>query len=167
MSVDWDPGRAPEDAIRKIRGPLLFAWPVRRFLEGGALVIQGHAREGAPVDTGRLRGSIGYQIDRRTIPTYAKVGTNVAYARYMEYGTGALSDKPETVAGWKFPTGAELDTWARRHGFAQGSHVADIIRWKGGLAPRRYLRNAFEKSKSDIQKLLRNMAAEIEKAWAQ
>lgn len=166
MSIDWVQG-SPDELRRKLTNGQLFARPARQFLEASALVIEGYARENAPVDTGRLRGSIAYSIDSSPTPLYAKVGTNVAYAPYMEYGTGQLSDNPSAVAGWQFPKGPELDVWAKRHGFEKGAHVADIIRWKGGLEPRRYLRRAMETSKSAVRRLLKTMAAEIERIWRQ
>lgn len=59
----------------------------------GALVrlgvrVQNAARELCPVDTGRLRSSVnssGLQRDGRG--PYVEVGTNVEYARYVEFGT--------------------------------------------------------------------------------
>jgi HK97 gp10 family phage protein len=48
------------------------------------LVVEGQAKQLAPVDTGRLAGSISTeQIDKNQV----EVGTNVSYAPYMEFGT--------------------------------------------------------------------------------
>lgn len=165
MSIDWING-SPDEFARKLRDPGLLQGPVRRFLESAALVVQGHAREASPVDTGRLRQSITYHLDASPMPLYAKVGSNVQYAPFMEYGTGALSDKPAAVSGWQFPDGPELDVWARRHGFDSGKTVASIIRWKGGLTPRRYLRQGMAAAKREVKQLLRGLAIEIERMWS-
>lgn len=42
-----------------------------------------HAKEGCPVDTGRLRNSITHQEDEQA--TY--IGTNVEYAPFVEFGS--------------------------------------------------------------------------------
>jgi len=49
--------------------------------------IEREAKDRAPVDTGRLRASITTDlIEKRGIPM-VKVGTNVEYAPYVEFGT--------------------------------------------------------------------------------
>jgi phage gpG-like protein len=50
----------------------------------GALDIEREAKELCPVDSGRLRSSITHEI----LADSAKVGTNVEYAPYVEFGTG-------------------------------------------------------------------------------
>ena len=48
----------------------------------------------SPIKTGRLRTSITHQIKRTAInESIAKVGTNVKYARRMEYGFDNKTDK--------------------------------------------------------------------------
>ena len=42
----------------------------------------------SPVDTGRLRASITPEIDTSVVPLWAKVGTMVNYASFVEYGKG-------------------------------------------------------------------------------
>jgi len=42
----------------------------------------------APVDTGRLRGSISHMEGRDGSTYWAQIGTNLEYAPYVEYGTG-------------------------------------------------------------------------------
>ncbi len=165
MTIEFLNG-SPE-ALRKKLNPQLFAEPARRFLLRAALYLQGEARGNAPVDTGRLRSSIAYEIDSSPMPLFAEVGSAVGYARFMEYGTGALSDNPGAVGDWGFPSGDDLNTWARRHGFASGAQVASIIRRNGGLRPRRYLRAAFEHAREQIAGFLAAMAREIEQRWAQ
>ncbi|ALW89622.1 HK97 gp10 family phage protein [Deinococcus actinosclerus] len=49
-----------------------------------ALEIRNLAVRYAPVDTGRLRQSIGL---KQIGPGHWRVGTNVAYALYVEFGT--------------------------------------------------------------------------------
>ena len=56
---------------------------VRALMKSGALV-ENDAKQGAPVDTGRLRNSIHHEMeDDDTVD----IGTDVEYAIYQELGT--------------------------------------------------------------------------------
>ena len=59
-----------------------------------AFKIEGTAKRKAPVDTGRLRGSITTDLDLGGINPSAEIGTNVEYAEYVEYGTYKMAAKP-------------------------------------------------------------------------
>jgi HK97 gp10 family phage protein len=50
-----------------------------------AVMIEAEAKRLCPVDTGRLRASITYEIDETRL--IARVGTNVIYAIFVEMGT--------------------------------------------------------------------------------
>ena len=54
----------------------------KRGLESIGLTAEGHAKKETPVDTGRLRNSIGHATDDEA----AYIGTNVEYAPYVELG---------------------------------------------------------------------------------
>ena len=51
-----------------------------------------HAKEMCPVDTGRLRNSITYEVKSDEGAVY--IGTNVEYGQYVELGTSRMSPKP-------------------------------------------------------------------------
>ena len=53
-----------------------------RGLEAIGLTAEGHAKKETPVDTGRLRNSIGHEVADKA----AYIGTNVEYAPYIELG---------------------------------------------------------------------------------
>jgi HK97 gp10 family phage protein len=59
---------------------------ILRLIRG---LIEGDAKKLAPVDGGRLRGSITGDNDNKT----AIIGTNVDYAAYQELGTGIHATK--------------------------------------------------------------------------
>ncbi len=145
----------------------LVAGPVRAFMSRAAMYVEGKAKEKAPVDTGRLRSSITHEVDGETVPQWAKVGTNLSYAPYMEYGTGLLTDG-EGGGGRHWPPGDALNQWAARHGFGEnaGGFVASIIGKRGGLKPLRYLRGAMEESESAIQSLLKTCSDAIGRLWS-
>lgn len=135
------------------------------------LDLSSKAKEGAPVDTGLLRSRITYERDRSPFPTWVKVGTMGAqvpnYAAWMEYGTGLLNDHPS----WpkkrvKMPPVAALTPWASRKGRSRyarpGANAEDVagdVAWaiwkRGGLRPRRYIRNPFEEYKSKYERWIK------------
>ena len=59
------------------------------------LQIQSNARRACPVDTGRLRASIVAEpVTRQGDRLVLKVGTNVSYAAYVEFGTRFMAPQP-------------------------------------------------------------------------
>lgn len=75
------------DAI--IRGP--FA----KDLEKKAIQVESAAKRLAPVDTGRLRGSISHsapKVDGKGL--YILIGSDVEYAIYQEFGTRYMGAQP-------------------------------------------------------------------------
>lgn len=63
---------------------------VKLGLYTGALFVEGSAIRVAPVDTGRLRGSITHRINNYE----ALIGTRVEYAPYVELGTPRMAAQP-------------------------------------------------------------------------
>ena len=63
---------------------------VARALEMIGLLAEGYAAANAPVDTGRLRGSITHGVSDETV----FIGTNVEYAAYVEMGTRYQRPQP-------------------------------------------------------------------------
>lgn len=59
-----------------------------------ALAVQNQAKRLCPVDTGRLRDSITWELGMMNGLPSARVGTNVEYAIYVETGTRYMSAQP-------------------------------------------------------------------------
>lgn len=137
------------DALqRKLVGSRADA-PVKRFLDRGALVIQSGARKKAPVDTGRLRNSIGVEVPSMR---ERRIGPNVDYGEWVETGT-----RPH----WP-PPGA-LATWARRHGMSEYA-----VRRKIGLYGTKaqpFMQPAADEAEAPITALVSVLAAELESAY--
>ena len=57
-------------------------------VEKGALRIVANAKMRCPVDTGYLRNSIHSDVEWEGNVCVGTVGTNVPYAKYLEFGTG-------------------------------------------------------------------------------
>lgn len=60
-------------------------WSLRKGLVHASWTVVRHAKHKVPVDTGRLRASIGYEIDGYD----ASIGTNVEYAEWNEFNNKA------------------------------------------------------------------------------
>jgi len=59
------------------------------------MLVERHAKLNAPVDTGRLRNSIATRLsDSSENNISAEVGTNVQYAKSVEYGTSKMNAQP-------------------------------------------------------------------------
>jgi len=67
--------------------------PVGKDLVRRTLRVERRAKELAPVDTGRLRSSITYEVGEDSRGLVARIGTNVTYAIYLEYGTRRMSPR--------------------------------------------------------------------------
>ena len=63
---------------------------VTKALTEAALIVEGAAKNLSPVDTGNLKGSITHAVGKDD----ARVGTNVEYAPYVEYGTSKMAAQP-------------------------------------------------------------------------
>lgn len=59
-----------------------------------ALRVQRRAKQIAPVDTGRLRSSVEYEVGRDSRGLVARIGTDVTYAVYLEFGTRRMAPRP-------------------------------------------------------------------------
>lgn len=93
-----DPGQGGIDMAMRIEGvkrlerklgdKKLLGVGIRRLLNKASLLLTRRVKEYSPVDTGRLKGSWAHQIEDGIFPTWAKVGTVVEYAIFVEYGGG-------------------------------------------------------------------------------
>jgi HK97 gp10 family phage protein len=68
---------------------MMLAQAIQNGLEESAMRVHARATELSPVDTGRLSQSITYRVDE----TSATVGSNVVYARRIEYGHSKKAPK--------------------------------------------------------------------------
>ncbi len=59
-----------------------------------AIKVENAAKRYVPVDTGRLRSSIGSDLQRDAIGLSAIIGSNVSYAIYVEMGTRYMRARP-------------------------------------------------------------------------
>lgn len=68
--------------------------PIAKDLARRAIQVDRTAKRLCPVDTGRLRSSINWKLGRDHVGLLAIIGTNVAYAPYVEFGTRFMAAQP-------------------------------------------------------------------------
>lgn len=139
--------------------------PFRVFFTRASTAVQNAAVQRTPVDVGRLRSSIATKIDSSPLPQWAVIGTNVDYAKPVEFGTGLLSEAPDSKHSRYFPPPSALNLWARRHGIPSGFLVARAIYQRGGTKPRSFLRAGLKASEKVIQQYLRAVGVAIGRNW--
>lgn len=77
-----------KEKIEKVNGN------VEKAVVKATLKVEADAKKKVPIDTGRLRSSISNKIEKIRDEITGKVGTNVVYAPYIEFGTGRMRPKP-------------------------------------------------------------------------
>jgi len=135
---------------------------VLKVLEDAAHVVEGEAKKKSPINLGALRNSIHIEKIYEGNMREFRVGTNLEYAPYMEFGTGLLADYPSANKKRHAPFSpkaiANLKKWASDKGFEDPDSAAWAtafsIYLRGGLHPKAFLRNGFQKGKAYLLKEL-------------
>lgn len=136
----------------------------RRRMEAAALIIEAGARDKSPVFMGLLRSSWTHQVEALAGEVKGIVGNPVHYAPMQEFGTGLLCDGPGGTGSAHYPPAAALGRWAELHGMAGMEYaIARAIGARGGLEPKRMLRDSLEQNRGaaqdQLEKVLDDVAA--------
>ena len=151
------------DELERKLGPQLVAGPARRFLTKWGIAVAAQAAVRSPRNKGQLAGSMTHEINGSYPSISARAGTNADHAPFMEGGTGLLNDGSVGGGGSRhWPPGNALDGWARTHGFDNGGEVAAAIGRRGGLKPRKMLRNAVDDTVGKVPGYVAAFARDIE-----
>ena len=105
---------------------------VRASVEAACKLMEDEAKRLCPVDTGRLQDSIATTIDDSGKTIIGRVGTDVEYAVFVEYGTG-LRGAASAGAG----EGPYSPTWP-------------------GMPAQPYLRPALDNNRGSVMDLFRS-----------
>jgi hypothetical protein len=151
------------DALKKKLKSSTAAGPARKFLTRSGNEIIAKAKPLTTFNTGTLRRSIDKEVAGDTpIPTFVKVGTNVKYAPFVEFGRGP----------GKMPPREPIEYWYRRKNKAGptqdvASALYAIQRAIGrrGVKARPYLVPGFEQAVPMIQRHVYTFADELEEAY--
>ena len=145
-----------KELLKKLDAENLVGPPLRHAFEGSTELIEGEVklglRGGAGVDTGRLRQGITHEVASDPIPLWGRVGTNVKYAPFVEYGT-----KPHWVGV------RHLQGWARRHHVNPYAVQRKIA--KHGTPARRMFELGWKASERDVEEYFEEAAKAIEERF--
>lgn len=75
-----------------------------KCVRSGVLDIEREAKRLVPVDTGRLRSSITHDVTEKIGEVTGRVGTNVKYGPFVEYGAGQIGRRTAQAQGVYAPT---------------------------------------------------------------
>jgi len=141
-----------DELTGKLNSPFA-AGPARNFLNRGTLLIQRASRDNVHSDRGRLVDSIDREIDTALLPLWGKVGSDLDYAPYVEFGTGP-----------HMPPVAPLEAWAARHGMPGKGYAIALGILHNGTEGQRFLRGGVEDAQSGVNALVPVFAKELEAA---
>jgi HK97 gp10 family phage protein len=115
----------------------------------GALIVERLAKvnitKNRSVATGLLRASITHRLTKKTDEVYAEVGSNIEYARDVEFGTS-----PHQVPA------ADIKKWCKRKGIP--TYMADYVVLKismYGTEPKPFLGPAYRDSVAEIMEMIK------------
>ena len=117
---------------------------VGKFVEDSAKLL-------VAVDTGNLKGSITHKVDELELS--CRIGTNVEYAPYLEFGTGERAENgPGRKGGWFFVSDRpQLAGWLKPLGQTKDGKY---LYFTYGNKPHPFLRPALLQNKGTIKKML-------------
>lgn len=134
-------------------------------------LVEGAAKDLAPVDTGRLRSSIRGKVEERPEGVIGRVGTNVNYAPFVEYGTGLIGRQTAFAKGvsppaWyqhgpqaghfvPFSVAPGLQRWVRRKGLNIAASAGGI-KVSGRAQP--FLQPAYERNMQSVIRIFNSPA---------
>lgn len=89
-----------DQLIAKLSTDVLVTEPMREFFERSTDELKQNIRDLTPQWHGGLRGDIQKEVDSSSPPTWAKVGTNLFYAIFVEMGTQPHWPPIKAIAEW-------------------------------------------------------------------
>ena len=121
-------------------------------LEVSGALIEASAKFLCPVDLGELKGSINHQVDENEL--CVRVGTNVEYAPYVEFGTGEYAENGQgRKGGWFYVTDRPVVAgWLRPLGITKDGKY---LYFTYGSKPQPYLRPALLENKGNIDRIFK------------
>jgi hypothetical protein len=154
-----------DELIHKLRYPGWAAAPMRSFFDRWRFATERGTKANIKRGPGGwlwkadTRRSFTSETDPAKFPHWARVGSMTA--RWGDFGTGILSEDPESAKTRYFPPIEAVQQWADDHDKI-AYFVALGIYERGGIAPRRFLREAAKASSGRIDGWVAQAADEME-----
>lgn len=156
MSINLNINLFGSDELKKAfaASPKIVQDHMRKVVATIAYNVEGKAKINAPHQTSALRGSI--HTEGPKVGTggdiEARVGTNLRYAPYQEYGTGVYAEPPEGFSARRQPITPKK---ARVLAFKVGGKTV-FARSVRGVKPKKY----FQRAKKDTLPLVDSVLKE-------
>jgi len=134
----------------------------RDFLRDWSDQVRDNAVRNAPRFRGDLARSIETELEGNgRIPTGARVYSDDPKARWLDLGTGLLSEDPHSARRAYFPPPDRLRDWATGHGL-DPYLVARGIFMRGGTPPTHFFTDAVEEANRNLSRGLARFGKDIE-----
>lgn len=123
------------------KAPQVFAAEISKGITKALVVLQGEARMLVPVDTGRLRNAITFNLENNY---FGRLSANTDYAIFVHEGS-----RPH------FPPLSAIEPWAKRHGAIPFAVALGISR--KGTKKHPFFKLAKERKDNEVKRILNNM----------
>lgn len=135
--------------------------PTGTFLRDWREDFKKEAIDRAPNWRGGIINAIQSGQDTKRFPLWARVFSDVPEARWMEYGTGELSEDPQSARQRYFPPPERLRDWSVDHNLDPYA-VAFGIWQRGGTPPTHFFSDAERAADSSMNQRLSRFGRDIE-----
>ena len=113
---------------------------LKEVIEKAVVIIEGKAKDKCTVRHGRLHTSITHEVKSSAKNHTGRVGTNVEYAPYVEFGTGIYAK----------------DGTGRKTPWVYYDETLKEFFWTEGMVPKPFLFPALKESRQEIISLLQS-----------
>lgn len=147
--------------LRRFRTQDFMGRGARELLRDWSEEIRDEARGNARIFTGDMKNSILAEIDGGHFPKWARVYSDNPKVRWMEYGTGELSEDPKSSHTAYFPPPENLRDWSSSKGLDPNAVAAGIFA-RGGTPPTHFFSDAMTKAVDNLRPRIERFGATIE-----
>ena len=147
--------------LKRFRTLDFVARPATDFIRDWSSAMYQEIIDTAPTFRGDLKSSFYINIESSYIPKFGQVYSDDPKARWLEYGTGELSEDPQSSQAAYFPPPSRLRDWSSAHGMDPYVVALGIFR-RGGTRPTHFLSNATDAVNSRIGVMVTNLGQMIE-----
>jgi len=147
---------------KRLRTIDFVARPAREFVRDWNEELLHEIQDNWPYE-GETRDSFEVDIDSsHLLPRWGMVFSDNPVVRWLEYGTGELSDDPESAHQAYFPPPDRLRDWSEKRGL-DPYLVARGIFNRGGTPPKRLVRDANERMNARLGSRIGSLGRMIER----
>ena len=141
--------------------------PAREFVREWGEAVKKEAEGRVSVFTGGTKDSFQIEIGPGKIPKYGQVYSDDPRARWLEYGTGALSEDPASSHQPYMPPISGVRDWADAKGLDPYTVALGIFR-RGGTPPTHFMSDSIDNVNNRLNPMIGRFGRMIEQrgpAW--